>query len=115
MLRARRTAGLYRTMSDALDIAKLYPHGANLPGITADNGRGGMSMSTLVLDYAQPRDDARRRVIGWLESSVLAAAGILLPMLCFVVSLKRYPGGPEYQRGEWLDYLTLVPSVMASW
>jgi hypothetical protein len=72
-------------------------------------------MSTIVLDYAQPRDDQSRRVIGWLESAVLAGAGILLPMVCFAASLKRYPGGPDYQRGYWLDYLTLVPSVGASW
>jgi len=72
-------------------------------------------MGTIVLDYAHSRDDQRRRVIGWLESAVLAAAGILLPMVCFAASLNRYPGGPDYQRGQWFDYLTLVPSVMASW
>lgn len=72
-------------------------------------------MGTIVLDYAQPRDDQSRRVIGWLEGAVLAGAGILLPMLCFAASLKRYPGGPDYQRGQWLDFLTLVPSVGASW
>ena len=72
-------------------------------------------MGTIVLDYAQPRDDQSRRVISWLESAVLAVAGILLPIGCFAASLNRYPGGPEFQRGEWLDYLTLVPSVRASW
>jgi len=72
-------------------------------------------MSTVVLDYAQAQNDQSRRVIGWLESAVLAAAGILLPFGCFLASLNRYPGGPDYQRGQWLDYLTLVPSVMASW
>ncbi len=72
-------------------------------------------MSTIVLDYAQPRDDPNRRVIGWLETAVLAVAGIVLPMGCFAASLNLYPGGPVYQRGKWLDYLTLVPSVRASW
>jgi hypothetical protein len=72
-------------------------------------------MSTIVLNYAQPRDDPSRRVISWLESAVLAVAGILVPMGCFAASLNLYPGGPEYQRGRWLDYLTLVPSVRASW
>ncbi len=72
-------------------------------------------MGTIVLDYAQPQGDQRRRVIGWLEGAVLAAAGILLPMGCFAASLNRYPGAPDFQRGEWLDYLTLVPSVRASW
>ena len=72
-------------------------------------------MGTIVLDYAKPRDDQKQRVIGWLEGTVLAAGGILLPMVCFAASLKLYPGGPVYQRGEWLDYLTLVPSVWASW
>ena len=72
-------------------------------------------MSTIVLDYAPPRDDSRRRVIGWLEGAVLAAAGILLPLGCFAASLKLYPGGPVFQRGKWFDYLTLVPSVRASW
>ena len=71
-------------------------------------------MGTIVLDYAQS-DDQRRRVIGWLEGGVLAGAGILLPMGCFAASLNRYPGAPDFQRGEWLDCLTLVPSVMASW
>jgi hypothetical protein len=71
-------------------------------------------MSTIVLNYAQPRDD-QRRIISWLESAVLAAGGILLPMICFAASIKRYPGAPDYQRGEWLDCLTLVPSVLASW
>ena len=36
-------------------------------------------------------------------------------MGCFAASLNRYPGAPDFQRGEWLDCLTLVPSVMASW
>jgi len=72
-------------------------------------------MDTIVLDYAQLRDDQSRRVISWLESAVLAAAGILLPMGCFAASLNRYPGGPDFQRGEWFDYLTLVPSVRVSW
>jgi hypothetical protein len=36
-------------------------------------------------------------------------------MLCFAASMNRYFGGPEYQRGEWFDYLTMVPGVMASW
>jgi len=72
-------------------------------------------MSTIVLDYAPPRDDSRRRVIGWLEGAVLAAAGILLPLGCFAASLKLYPGGPVFQRGKWFDYLTLLPSVRASW
>ena len=72
-------------------------------------------MGTIALDYAKSRDDQKQRVIGWPESAVLAAGGILLPMLCFAASLKLYPGGPVYQRGEWLDYLTLVPSVWASW
>ena len=72
-------------------------------------------MDTIVLDYAQPRDDPRRRVIGWLESAVLAVGGILLPMGCFLASLNRYPGAPDFQRGNWCDYLALVPSVMASW
>jgi hypothetical protein len=72
-------------------------------------------MSTIVLDYAQARDDQSRRVIGWLESAVLAAAGILLPMGCFAASFNRYLGGPDFQRGKWCDYLTLVPCVMASW
>jgi hypothetical protein len=71
-------------------------------------------MSTIVLDYAQSRD-GQRRLITWLESAVLAGAGIFLPMLCFAASLNRYPGGPEYQRGEWLDHLTMIPSVRASW
>ena len=72
-------------------------------------------MSTIALDYAQSPDDQKRRVISWLESAVLAAAGILLPMGCFAASWRIYPGGPVYQRGEWLDYLTLVPSLGASW
>jgi hypothetical protein len=72
-------------------------------------------MTTILLDYAQPPESPKRRLIGWQEAAVLAAAGIFLPMLCFAGSLNRYPGGPDYQRGEWLDYLTLVPSVMASW
>jgi hypothetical protein len=72
-------------------------------------------MSTIALDYAHPQDDQGRRVISWLEGAVLAAAGILLPMGCFAASLNRYPGGPDFQRGMWLDYLTLVPSVKASW
>jgi hypothetical protein len=72
-------------------------------------------MSTIVLDYAQERDDQRQRIIGWVEVAVLAAAGILLPIVCFAASLRRYPGAPDFQRGEWSDYLTLVPSVTASW
>jgi hypothetical protein len=100
--------------SDTL-AAKSFPHATNPSVITADNGSGGTSMGTIVLDYAQPRDDQRRRVISWLESAVLAVAGILLPMGCFAASLNRYPGGPDYQRGQWSDYLTLVPSVRASW
>jgi hypothetical protein len=72
-------------------------------------------MGTIVLDYVQPRDEQRRRVIGWLESAVLAGAGILLPMFCFAASLNRYPGGPDFQTGRWSDYLTLTPSVTASW
>ncbi len=74
----------------------------------------GTIMGTIVLDYEQARDE-HRRIIGWLEGGVLAGAGILLPMLCFAASLQRYPGAPDYQRGEWLDYLILVPSVPASW
>jgi hypothetical protein len=72
-------------------------------------------MGAILLDYEQARDGKTPRVISWLESAVLAGAGILLPMLCFAASLKRYPGAPDYQRGSWCDYLTLVPSVMASW
>jgi hypothetical protein len=72
-------------------------------------------MSTMVLDYAQAPDDQSRRIISWRESVVLALAGILLPMGCFVASLNRYPGAPDYQQGKWSDYLTLVPSVRASW
>ncbi len=72
-------------------------------------------MSTNVLDYEAFSDQRKRRVIGWLECAVLAGAGILLPMLCFAASLKRYPGAPDFQRGWWFDYLLLVPSVMASW
>ena len=72
-------------------------------------------MGTIVLDYAKPLEDQQRRVISWLESAVLAALGILLPMGCFAASLNRYPGAPDYQRGQWCDYLTLVPSVRASW
>jgi hypothetical protein len=83
--------------------------------MATDNGIGGTSMGTILLDYAQPRDDQSRRVIGWLEGAVLAGAGILLPMGCFAASFNRYPGGPYYQRGEWFDCLTLVPSVGASW
>jgi len=71
-------------------------------------------MSTIVLNYAEP-DDQRRRVIGWLEGAVLAVAGILLPIGCFAASLNRYPGGPAYQRGEWFDCLTMLPSARASW
>ncbi|MGA2442435.1 MAG: hypothetical protein ABSH08_15895 [Tepidisphaeraceae bacterium] len=82
--------------------------------MAADNGIGGTSMGTIVLDYAQPWDDQRRRVISWLEGAVLAGAGILLPLGCFAASLNRYPGGPDFQRGKWFDYLTLVPSVRAS-
>jgi len=67
------------------------------------------------LDYAQARDDQRRRVIGWLEGAVLAGAGIVLPMGCFAASVRRYFGGPEFQRGEWFDCLTLVPGVLVSW
>jgi hypothetical protein len=76
---------------------------------------GGSSMATLILDYEPPRDDPSRRIITRLESAVLAAAGILLPMLCFAASFNRYLGGPDYQRGNWSDYLTLIPSVIASW
>jgi hypothetical protein len=72
-------------------------------------------MGAIVLDYEARQDERKRRVIGGLESAVLAGAGILLPMLCFAASLKRYPGAPDFQRGSWFDYLTLVPSVMASW
>jgi hypothetical protein len=72
-------------------------------------------MSTIVLDYAPPLEDQNRRVISWRESAVLAAVGILLPMVCFAASWNLYPGGPVYQRGKWLDYLTLVPSLRASW
>ena len=72
-------------------------------------------MDTIALDYAQPRDDQNRRVITWLESAVLGAAGILLPMICFAASFNRYLGGPDFQRGKWFDYLAMVPSVMASW
>lgn len=72
-------------------------------------------MDTIMLDYAQAGDEQSRRVIGWLEAAVLGAAGILVPMGCFAASLNRYPGGPEFQRGQWLDCLTLVPGVMASW
>src|SRR5580698_6428011 len=72
-------------------------------------------MSTIVLDYAREPDAQKRRLIGWGESAVLATAGILLPMGCFAASLNRYPGAPDYQRGQWSDYLTLVPSVRASW
>src|ERR1700749_3357076 len=87
----------------------------NPPVMAADNGVGGTNVSTIVLDYAQPQDERQRRVISWLESAVLAVLGILLPMGCFAASLNRYPGAPDYQRGQWLDYLTLVPSVLASW
>jgi hypothetical protein len=83
--------------------------------MAADNEIGGTSMGTIALGYAQPRDDQRRRVITWLEGAVLAVAGILLPIGCFAASLNRYPGGPDFQRGKWFDYLTLVPSVRASW
>jgi hypothetical protein len=69
----------------------------------------------MILDYEQPRDDPKRRVIGWAEGAVLAGAGILLPMGCFAASLNRYFGGPEFQRGDWFDYLTLVPGVRVSW
>jgi hypothetical protein len=72
-------------------------------------------MGAIVLDYEAKEDERKRRVIGWLESAVLAGAGILIPMLCFAASIKRYPGAPDYQRGSWFDTLTLVPSVMASW
>jgi hypothetical protein len=87
---------------------------ANPLVMAADNGIGGTSMSTIVLDYTQLRDQ-RRRVINWLESAVLAVAGILVPMGCFAASLNRYFGGPEFQRGKWFDYLTMVPGVRASW
>jgi hypothetical protein len=83
--------------------------------MAADNGVGGTDMSTIALDYLRPGDDQSRRVIGWRESVVLAGAGILLPMVCFAASLNRYLGAPDFQRGEWSDYLTLMPSVMASW
>jgi hypothetical protein len=72
-------------------------------------------MGSIVLDYAPARDDQRRQVTGWLEGAVLAGAGILLPMVCFVASLNRYFGGPEFQRGYWFDHLTLVPGVQVSW
>jgi len=72
-------------------------------------------METIALDYAPPPDPQNRRPITWLESAVLAAAGIFLPMLCFAASLNLYPGGPVYQRGQWLDYLTILPSVRASY
>ena len=52
-----------------------------------------------VLDYAVPRDDPGRRVISWLESAVLAGAGILLPMLCFASSIRRYPAGRSFSGG----------------
>jgi hypothetical protein len=52
-------------------------------------------MITIPLNYAHPKDDPTRRVISLLESAVLAAAGILLPMLCFAASINRYPGGPN--------------------
>jgi hypothetical protein len=72
-------------------------------------------MGTIVLDYAQPWDDQKRRVISMLEGAVLAAAGILLPIGCFATSSNRYLLEPNFQQGKWSDYLTLVPSVMASW
>jgi hypothetical protein len=71
-------------------------------------------MSAMMLDYAVRRDEPKPRVIGWLETAVLAGAGILVPMLCFAASLNRYPGAPDFQRGSWCDYLIMVPSVMAS-
>jgi len=89
--------------------------GANPLLIAADSGIGGVTMGTIVLDYAQEPDDQKRRVISRLEGAVLAGAGILLPIGCFAASLNRYPGGPDFQRGKWLDCLTLVPSVMASY
>ena len=72
-------------------------------------------MNTIVLDYADPRDERRRRVFGWLERAVLAIAGILLPIGCFAASLYLYPGAPEFQEGKWFDYLTLVPGLRVSW
>lgn len=72
-------------------------------------------MEPFKLDYARPGHDPARRPIGWLESAVLASAGIFLPMLCFASSINRYPAAPDYQRGEWSDYLALLPSVRASW
>jgi hypothetical protein len=72
-------------------------------------------MGTIALAYAPPQDHQSRRLITWLESAILAFAGILIPMLCFAASLNLYPGGPVYQRGRWLDYLTLLPSVRSSY
>jgi len=72
-------------------------------------------MSTLVLDYAPPAPSPSRRIIPWTETVVLGGAGIALPMLCFAVSMNRYMGAPQWQRGFLTDHLTLVASGRAGW
>jgi hypothetical protein len=72
-------------------------------------------MSTAVLEYALPAPTRLRRAIGLCESLVLAGAAIGLPLLCLALSARRYPGAPEFQRGHWNDYLTLLPSGRAVW
>jgi hypothetical protein len=67
-------------------------------------------MTSPVLEYRTPGRREQLPPISVLEKVVYIILGVLLPLLCFVLSAHRYPAEPEWQSGGWDRYLLFVPS-----
>lgn len=68
-----------------------------------------------VLEYGRA-DLVRERPLLYVGERIFHAfTALLLPIACFLISAESYPPGPEWQRGQWLDYLGLIPTARVGW
>jgi len=68
-----------------------------------------------VLEYGRPDAPTARAVLPLAERIFHFGTAIVLPVVCFLISIKQYPPGPEWKREKWSDYLGMIPTASVGW
>jgi hypothetical protein len=68
-----------------------------------------------VLEYATPAAARARSPLPALLRTVGILIGVVLPLVDFGFSILGYPFGPEWQSGEFHDYVKLLLSARSAW
>jgi hypothetical protein len=68
-----------------------------------------------VLEYRKPDLIPERPLLAVVPRIFHFLTAVILPLVCFAMSVASYPPGPDYQRAYWSDYLGLIPTARVGW